>query len=86
MANPLRKVNILAEDLDQEIILYDPDAGAVHILNSTARAIWDLCDGLHDVVAMEQALRASFTVPPEYDLGADIQRTLAELVHLGLLT
>ena len=45
-------------ELDDERLLYDADAGVIHLLNPTASLIWSLCDGRHGVAEMSAAREA----------------------------
>jgi hypothetical protein len=42
---PRRRTDVLAERLDDEGILVDPDSGQIHRLNETSLAVWNACDG-----------------------------------------
>ena len=54
---PVRKPDITVKDIGGETLLYSAAEEAIHILNPTARLIWELCDGEHTVEDMEQAIR-----------------------------
>jgi hypothetical protein len=56
----------------------------MHILNPTARRIWELCDGEHSVEDMAQAIRGSFSVPDAYDVG-QVCIAMAQLSMAGVL-
>jgi len=84
-ARPLVKKDVLVHDLGEQTVLYSAEGRAIHVLNRTARLIWDLCDGEHSLQDMERALRASFAVPEGHDVCADIQHTLDELFSKELL-
>ena len=83
--HPQRKPNIISEVLGEEVVLCDPEADVVHVLNPTARVIWELCDGVHSPAEMAAALQEKFAVAPERDLAEDVEQTLAELEGKGLL-
>lgn len=85
-SKPKRKPDIVAKDIGREIILYSSKQEGIHILNPTARLIWELCDGEHTLGEMEQALRANFSIPPNYNVIEDIQKTLDMFVTKELLT
>jgi hypothetical protein len=57
----------------------------VHVLNPTARFIWERCDGRHSAADIARALQASYALAPEHDVEADVQRTLALLTAKELL-
>ena len=42
---PQRREDVTFHVIDDEALIYDPDRGATHRLNSTARFIWEHCDG-----------------------------------------
>ena len=82
---PLRKPGIIVLDIGHETLLYNVRGKAVHILNPTARLIWELCDGVHTVAEIEQAIRSKFSVVSEHDVSGDIQRTLEAFASKGVL-
>lgn len=82
---PVRKMDILAKDLDGETLLYDDTEEAIHVLNPTAKLVWELCDGEHTVEDIERKIRESFSVAEDYDVMRDIQRTMETFIAKGLL-
>lgn len=52
---PARKP-LSSKELLDEIILYDDRTHKAHCLNSTAAAIWRLCDGTHNVADIAKAV------------------------------
>jgi hypothetical protein len=84
-AKPLRKSDILVQELGEQTILYRAEGKAIHVLNPTARLIWELCDGQHSLRDMEQAVHASFAIPEGHDVCADIRRTVDGFSSKGLL-
>ena len=85
LARPLRRTDITAKDIGDETLLYSAEEEAIHVLNPTAKLIWELCDGEHSLEEMDQALRASFAVPEEHNVARDIRRTLEVFASKGLL-
>jgi hypothetical protein len=57
-------------------LLYDPVADAVHVLNRTAWAVWELCDGEHTSDDIAAHLRACFASTSDRDVGADVNLAL----------
>ena len=84
-SKPIRRTGIVEKSVGHEIILYGSTDEAIHILNPTAKLIWDLCDGAHTVADMEQSLRTQFAVLPERNLTTDIADTLKLFADKGLL-
>ncbi len=83
--NLTKPVHITVQEMGEETLLYSTEAEAVHVLNPTAKLIWDLCDGEHTLADIEQALRASFSISAEHDVAADIRQTLETFAGKGLL-
>ena len=82
---PVRTPGIIVQDIGDETLLYSAEGKAIHVLNPSARRIWELCDGEHSTVDLVQALRARFSIGAEHDVTADIRRTLEDLAARGLL-
>ena len=61
---------VLREEDDDAALLFDPDTGAVRILNVTAVAVWKLLDGRRDLGQIIAALREQFD---EMDAEAEAQ-------------
>lgn len=85
MQKPQRRQGILAEVFPDEAILYHAEAGTLHVLNATAAAIWQMCDGQHEVSAIAECLRSQYAMRPEHAVERDVGRMLDELQGLGLL-
>ena len=84
-SNPIRNSDILLQEAGEETLLYSPEGRAVHVLNPTARFVWDRCDGQHSVGDLAQALREQFSVAPVHDLEGDVRRTLETFAEKRLL-
>ena len=80
-----RKQDVTAQQLGNELILYDTRKKTTHVLNSTARRVWELCDGNHTVQDMERALMTSFSIPDGQDIANDIHQVVKTFVEKGLL-
>jgi hypothetical protein len=83
--HPRRQPGFIVRDLGDEVLIYGPDQQVIHVLNTTARAIWELCDGQHDALAMVEALRLRFAVDQTVDVEADVRAALGELHAKGLI-
>ena len=62
------------------------DLDCVFLLNKVGTYLWTLLDGSRDRRQLCDALNEKFEVPPGKDLGADVDRFLAELTRRGLLS
>ena len=59
---PPGREDLLAEELDGELVLSDPRNGHVYRLNRTAAGVWRLCDGRRSTTAMAECLTDSYDV------------------------
>ena len=82
---PLRKEGVLVRQLGEESMLYDSEKGSIHILNPTAEFIWRLCDGKHDIEAIEKELQKAFDIPQGKDLRKDVEGILCAFNGMELL-
>jgi hypothetical protein len=82
---PVRKQEVWLRQAEDENVVYDPDTGAVHILNATAVAIWVLCDGETDPREMVDAICGLSGLPNEV-VSEDVNRILGEFDRAGILT
>ena len=54
---PIRNPQIMMQQLKHETMLYNTEAEEVHILNPTAKVIWELSDGTHTIKEMAEAMQ-----------------------------
>ncbi len=76
---PAVRRDLVTEDLDNEVVLYDSRGDVVHILNQSAREVWRLADGSLTVGEIAKALQDLFDVPSDVDLCEDV----VEILELG---
>jgi hypothetical protein len=55
-----RKGDIFAENLPEEVILYNKTNNKVHCLGKTAAVVWESCDGTRMVDDLAQTVRTRF--------------------------
>jgi hypothetical protein len=66
--NPQRRVSeIVEQELDKEILLYDLRNHKAFCLNETSALIWDLCDGQKSVPEISQQLSSTLKTPVTED-------------------
>lgn len=82
---PIHKEGISACSLGNEWFLHDKNKGDVHVINGTARFIWDLCDGHRTVEDMGAKVRDSYDVAGDVDLNGLISGILRQFRQLDLL-
>ncbi|GIU91957.1 MAG: hypothetical protein KatS3mg011_0863 [Acidimicrobiia bacterium] len=79
--NPVRRGRLLGGRKQARV--ETPD-GKVHVLNPSARAIWELCDGETTPAEMAAAVAAATGLDPQVALG-QVEETLASFARLGLV-
>ncbi len=73
---PQRRDGFLTQELDGEVVLFDPEQTRALCLNATASLIWGLCDGKTTVAEIVQLLRDAF--PDAQDVAGDVHQALAD--------
>ena len=73
---------VLREEGGQGAILYDPDSGAVHLLNLTAASTCKLLDGRRTLLDVIEALKAQFD-GMDAEAEAQVRDSLQTLQRLG---
>jgi hypothetical protein len=67
-----------------EMLLYAPENDAAFSLNSSAKAIWELCDGHHSLGDICQSLGERFDCSGD-TLLSDVKNAILQLQKLGLV-
>ncbi len=81
---PYRVNGIKEYSLSDETVLYTPEPEMAHSLNSSAKAIWELCNGSYTIVEITQKLGKRFGCSGT-DLLPDVTATITKLQKLSLL-
>ena len=81
---PRRRSGIQVHSEDGSHTLHDPARGTVCVVNDTALAVWELCDGATATEEMAASICMVFDAAPDLVL-ADLEGTLATLTEAGLL-
>ena len=84
IARPKRRGDPFLREGAEGLRLFDPRTGEASLLNGTAAAIFDLCDGLTPLAAMAEAILGVLPADPE-TVRADVQRIIEELTGMGLI-
>lgn len=82
---PRRRGELSGQATPNGWAVYEPETDSVHLLNETARAIWELCDGDTSPEEMAQAI-AELTDVDLDQAQRDVERTLSELRALKLVS
>jgi Coenzyme PQQ synthesis protein D (PqqD) len=83
-SRPCRKAGIQRRTADGGTVLVDPAAKVEHVLNDTALALWELCDGDTTVEEMVVAAIGLFDAQGGR-LEQDVLRALDAMTDQGLL-
>lgn len=84
VARPTRRTGASAVELDDNVAVYDDVGQLLILLNTSAAAVWDHCDGTTTVDDMVRALAAAHP-DDAADIGEDVRQTVRKLVELGLV-
>ncbi len=79
-----RNNNYQLEEIDDELLLYNPAHTRTIYLNPSAAAIWKLCDGHTTAQAIITALQDVY--PDAGNIAADIADALNQLHEFGAIT
>ena len=58
-----KKTNLLTTELEDEVVVYDPDSKQAHSLNRTAVAVWNHCDGKTSLGDLQRRVSAEVGAP-----------------------
>jgi len=75
----------VARPAGEELVLYDVERDAVHVLNDTAAEVYRLHDAGMGPEEISRVLRTRRRGGEERDVLADVRRCLEELRALGVL-
>ena len=83
-SRPCRRNGIEEHILMDEIVLYYQEREVAFSLNSSAKAIWELCDGKHTVIEISQKLSKRLGCSGT-ELLSDVTTAITKLQKLSLL-
>jgi len=81
---PRVRPDLLCETIDDDLVVLVPETDHVHLLNLTAAAVCELCDGNHSVAQIVDALRGAVAHPTDA-IAHDVDTLLAELSRKGVV-
>jgi hypothetical protein len=82
---PSRRTDLWIRQVEGETSIFDPATKEVHLLNDTALAIWEQCDGQTLPSEMVEAICELSGLPGDVVL-EDVASALDRLDRAGLLT
>ena len=81
---PLRRQGVRVDTTGDKPMLYDPVRDELHVLNDTALALWELCDGTTTPQEMINGICLLFTAVRDM-VEEDVARALHEFTRAGLI-
>ena len=81
---PALRDELVIGQVDDEVLVYDPVSDRTTVLNWSAAAVLDLCDGERTVAEIIAALGQAVPAPAG-DIGSEIKDTIRNLAAKGLL-
>jgi hypothetical protein len=82
---PLRRPDVWLRRAGSENAAFDPVSGSVHVMNETALAIWELCDGETQPGEMVGAICELTSMHPDV-VTEDVARILTDFESAKLIT
>lgn len=82
---PIRRGELVRMEGADGWTIYEPETDSLHVLNDSARAIWELCDGETSPSEMARAI-SELTGVDYGQADHDVEIALEMLSGLGLVT
>lgn len=82
--HPAPATVVLAQPVEEELVLLLPEQGSVRVINAVGRRIWELADGSRSVRAIARIICDEYQVTPAA-AEADTLHFVGLLVQRGLL-
>jgi hypothetical protein len=81
---PFRKDGFRLEEMDNELLLFNPDNLEVLYLNPTARLVWEMCDGQRTLQQITDLLCEAYPEAAQA-IPNDVQETLRRFLQHGAI-
>ncbi len=82
---PQVRVDLKVVDLGSELMVRDDGKDQTHLLNSTARRIWELCDGTHRVDEIAAQVSRLFPEAEAEIVRRDVDAAILDLGAKGAI-
>ncbi len=82
--HPQRRGELIQSASSEGWTVYVPETDSLHVLNDSARAIWELCDGNTNASEMADAISELTGLSTEH-AERDVSSTLEQLRQLDLI-
>jgi hypothetical protein len=83
---PLRKEYVFCRNIGEEAILYDSTTKLIHVINTTAYFVWNMCDGLRQIDDIVNDLAKSFEISDEDNVYEDVKKILKTFQDMELIS
>lgn len=83
--HPVKRGELIQSKTAEGWTVYDEKTDSLHLLNATAKAIWELCDGQTNPEEMAAAI-AELTGADLDDIRGEVAQTLLRLSDLSLIS
>ncbi|HEY9614634.1 PqqD family protein [Allocoleopsis sp.] len=80
-----RKQNLLIQEVDNELMVYDQKRDVCHCLNPVAAKVWNYCDGYNTVEDIAKFLEQELEVSADTDIRGLVWVALEELGNFHLI-
>ncbi len=77
--------DLIVRELDDELVILNPQTGFIHILNSTGKVIWHLLDELDTVDDIVAALIELYTTNNLLSIKADVHEIINDMNLKGIV-
>lgn len=84
MSSPMRRPDLVVEEVSDGLVVLDDQRGIAHALNPSAAAVFELLDGTRGLDEIA-ALLSEWTGVPKTRIEIDVRTTIDELRTKGLL-
>lgn len=80
-----RTENLLIQEVDDELMVYDQEGNTCHCLNPVAARVWHYCDGYNTVDDISKFLEEELEISADTDIRDLVWLALEELESFGLM-
>ena len=84
-SRPVRRDSAVGVELDDNVALYDTAGQLLIMLNSSAAAVWERCDGATTLEEMVGKLAEAHRADDAGAIAEDVRLTVRKLAELGLV-
>lgn len=82
---PVARPDLEKSEMGDETLLYNCENDKVSMLNKTAAAVWELCDGKHTIEEITAAITESLDPPEGRDVKSDVEAAIERFREDGIL-